>query len=60
MNKKIMETMGFKNEVKEVEKGNCPFCKKPILMSDFRDQLSRKEFKISGLCQNCQDDTFGK
>ncbi len=25
----------------------------------FRDDLSRKEFTISGLCQPCQDKVFG-
>ena len=26
---------------------------------DFRDELSRKEFGICGLCQTCQDGIFG-
>ena len=26
---------------------------------DFTDELSRKEFGISGLCQGCQDGIFG-
>lgn len=25
----------------------------------FRDELSRKEYTISGLCQKCQDSIFG-
>ena len=25
----------------------------------FRDESSRREFTISGLCQKCQDDIFG-
>lgn len=25
----------------------------------FRDELSRKEYGISGMCQNCQDSVFG-
>lgn len=25
----------------------------------FRDELSRREFRISGLCQKCQDSVFG-
>lgn len=28
--------------------------------STFRDDLSRKEYTISGLCQECQDDIFGR
>jgi hypothetical protein len=26
----------------------------------FRDQTSRREFSISGLCQACQDSVFGE
>lgn len=25
----------------------------------FRDELSKKEYQISGLCQECQDSIFG-
>jgi len=39
----------------------CVFCKKPIDPgNDFRNEISRKEFEISGICQVCQDDLFGK
>ncbi|KKL57947.1 hypothetical protein LCGC14_2230280 [marine sediment metagenome] len=27
--------------------------------SDFKDDLSRKEYTISGMCQGCQDSVFG-
>lgn len=27
--------------------------------SEFRDALSRKEYSVSGMCQNCQDAVFG-
>lgn len=59
MNKDIMRAAGFGKHVEDVEKGLCPFCNKPIKREDFKDELSRKEFKISGLCQKCQDATFG-
>ncbi len=44
----------------KVREGKCPFpgCDKNIL--GFRDILSLREFGISGMCQECQDDTFGK
>ena len=35
----------------------CVICGKPVEF--LRDQLSIQEFIISGLCQTCQDDTFG-
>lgn len=28
--------------------------------SSFRDEVSKREFKISGLCQKCQDEVFGE
>ena len=27
--------------------------------TDFKDDLSRREYSISGLCQKCQDEVFG-
>ena len=59
MNKKIMKQAGFGKAVEAVEKGLCPFCNKPVKMADFKDELSKREHKISGLCQKCQDETFG-
>ena len=41
------------------EKGVCVTCGNKIKMEDFKDRLSIKEYEISGLCQKCQDDTFG-
>jgi hypothetical protein len=35
----------------------CTWCKKPI--TQFRDELSVREYGISGFCQDCQDRTFG-
>ena len=28
-------------------------------VGEFRDELSMKEYRISGLCQECQDSVFG-
>lgn len=40
--------------------GKCPMCSKEIDMSsEFKDNLSVKEYFISGLCQSCQDKAFG-
>jgi len=38
--------------------GLCPHCSNPVNNEDFRDKLSFKEYNISGLCQNCQDEIF--
>jgi hypothetical protein len=59
VNEKIMKQAGFGKEVTRVSEGRCPFCNRKVSESDLRDSVSRKEFKISGLCQSCQDKTFG-
>jgi hypothetical protein len=35
----------------------CIFCGQPV--TNFRNDISRREYAISGLCQKCQDETFG-
>ena len=49
------EMFGDEN-LKALDEGRCPCCKGSI--GRFRDNLSRKEFSISGMCQECQDKTF--
>lgn len=41
---------------KAIDANLCTFCEKPNL--NWRDQLSRKEYKLSGMCQTCQDQYF--
>lgn len=41
-----------------VDNGECPTCGLPI--TDFRNEISRREFRISGMCQKCQDSVFGE
>jgi hypothetical protein len=60
MNEDIMNQFGFQKEVTRVRNGKCPFCNKEIIMSKFCDEKSRREFRISGLCQMCQDDMFNE
>jgi hypothetical protein len=55
-----MRQVGFAKEVEMVEKYVCPMCMKDINMRDFKDNLSVKEYRISGLCQNCQDKIFAE
>lgn len=40
--------------------GVCVICgSEKIKSEDFRNELSKKEFTISAMCQKCQDDIFG-
>ena len=34
----------------------CALCNEPATV--FRDEFSKKEFTLSGLCQKCQDEIF--
>jgi len=36
----------------------CATCRKPV--TGFKDALSVKEYRISGMCQTCQDQMFGE
>ena len=57
--KELLRGLGFHAQIDAVEESKCPFCRKPINVQGFRDDLSHKEFTISGLCQKCQDEMFG-
>ena len=39
-----------------IERNLCVWCGGPALA--FKDELSAKEYRISGMCQRCQDKTF--
>ena len=60
MNKEIVKNIGLGDFIEAVEQNKCPFCQKNIVIKDFKDPLSLREFEISGLCQECQDKTFGE
>lgn len=57
----IKGTFGFDRRDK-IQQGVCippPFgCGREGIEGEFRDELSRKEYSISGLCQKCQDEVF--
>ena len=44
-----------------IEEGICITCDeaKGLKATSFRDDVSRKEYAISAMCQPCQDDVFG-
>lgn len=57
MNRDILLALGMTDELARIDAGKCPTCGGAI--GEFRDDLSRKEFGISGMCQACQDSVFG-
>lgn len=44
--------------VKNLQADKCPICGKEVDYSDFRDDLSRKEYDLTHMCQACQDVVF--
>ena len=60
MNREILEKLGFTEEMALVENRQCPLCQAHINVNDFKDELSVKEFIISGMCQKCQDKIFAE
>jgi hypothetical protein len=40
-----------------VLRGYCPLCSAEV--NSFRDEGSLREYRISGMCQSCQDKFFG-
>jgi len=59
MNKKILCDTGFEEELKMVDSSRCPCCGEYINpATEFADDISLVEYKISGLCQSCQRKVF--
>ena len=42
-----------------VENKTCAICDASVELNSFKNEISLKEFHISGLCQDCQDEVFG-
>lgn len=54
----IQNLMG-KNRTETIMNGHCMTCNNEFIADNFRDELSEKEYSISGMCQECQDNVFG-
>jgi len=62
--KGFLKSLGFGREVSRVKECTCKECKCPLCTEkvnedEFRNEVFIKEFKSSGLCQECQDTVFG-
>ena len=49
---------GKRSRKESIKKDICTWCGEPAI--EFKDELSRREYSISGFCQKCQDKTFGR
>ena len=57
MNRLILELTGIDTN-KAITEKICPSCNKPVKDEDFTDEISKKEFLISGMCQSCQNEIW--
>jgi hypothetical protein len=55
---RILDLLSPRPRRKSIEENVCAFCGEEV--TGFRDELSEREYHISGLCQRCQDETFGR
>ena len=47
------------DRIEAIKNDLCAFkCDEPDL--DFRNDVSKNEYRISGICQQCQDNLFGR
>ena len=53
----VLGAIAGKDRVETVADNKCMTCNG--VAHQFRDDLSRKEYTISGMCQRCQDSVFG-
>ena len=53
---RITHTIFGKTRSKALANDTCVICGAEAV--NFKDEISRKEFSISGMCQKCQDETF--
>lgn len=51
-------TKVFPKQMNRIDKGLCPICGNEVIMEDFKNELSIREYNISGMCQVCQDQVF--
>ena len=55
----LLTSLTGKNRVDTIHAGKCTTCDAPRdTVVVFLDELSRKEYTISGMCQKCQDKVF--
>ena len=53
---KLLSSIAGRDRVTTIRGNICMWCGGPAIK--FKDELSRREFTISGMCGQCQDEVF--
>lgn len=57
LQQQVVKELAQKEGRPDPKPGECPFCnKKPPFT--FKDEISKKDYAITGLCQECQDQVY--
>lgn len=54
----LLTAIAGTSRVASVAAGTCTTCPRTGVHNSFRDSLSVREYRISGMCQTCQDSVF--
>jgi hypothetical protein len=57
-NKPAFNIPCFVHKRELIENDKCTECEKDIKEEEFKDEISKREYSISGMCQKCQDKIF--
>jgi hypothetical protein len=58
MNENLMYALGLGEMVELKKSGICPICKQKVDVTKLEGDIEAREFKISGLCHDCQVEVF--
>lgn len=57
--KRFIDELSYQIVGRHVRENECKTCGQQINKTlDFRDELSKREYEISGMCQKCQDSVY--
>ena len=56
---RFLRKLRFWQKVTMFKDYRCPICEERVNKGEFRNEAFMREFKSSGLCQECQDTVFG-
>lgn len=52
----LLSSVAGRDRETTIKADKCMYCGQPA--TEFKDELSKREYAISGLCQKCQDSVF--
>ena len=50
----------FNNKDHAIDNSFCAWCNSKVVATEFHDELSMKDYSITGLCMDCQNKTYRK